>query len=439
MKKLLTAIFISLFLITPAFILAQDETAAPEETADILLTIEEERTQKLEEQLFLTLPLETDNPNHVITFKDPSAEAVGIKMEVDGQGFAKITSPYSLPSLGIGEHTLTFRFTDTEDTVQTLEKKLTVVPRPPTINPPTEIESNSITFTGKALAGSQVQLYLAGDTHNAFALVEVEDTGDWTYIMEEEYKATVYTLVGVTKKDGFGSAFSEAVVFEIGEDQALGIDEDSDIMFSFAALSGESLMEVAKANPDLLWYGFGALLIGITLTTILNQLVGSQETKKAAGVFRETLNKAPKSGGEKVTQEDTKNLTLREKFEKAGFDTTTVNGKDKKKKAEPRKQEDSVKKAKEEPKKEKESILSMLGGKNKKKEDVVEEKVEEETKEKPKKKAGKKTVSKEEFLEEYKDQDPDDETGIEKKATKKKSAKKKKSKDMSKNVKVDLT
>ena len=100
-----------------------------------------------------------------------------MQLEIDGQGFKTIESPYTLPSLGIGDHVLTFRFTDEEETRQTLEKTLVVIPRPPVINAPETVSSTQITLNGTALVGSVVDIFLAGGAVNIKATTQVEEDG----------------------------------------------------------------------------------------------------------------------------------------------------------------------------------------------------------------------------------------------------------------------
>jgi hypothetical protein len=387
-KKILIALVALMLITTP--VLAQDSTD------DVLKSIEEERTEKLEEALLLTLPTVSDNPSHIINFKDPSDK--GVQLEIDGQGFSKITSPHTLPSLGIGEHTLTFRFTDSEETVQNLEKSLTIVPRPPVINAPSTISSTMIVLSGKALVGSTVDLHITGETLNESAQAEVDDSGEWDFTFEGEYPNAIYTVIGIVTKDGFGSTYSEPVVFELSEKGNIIESTTSGISFAFAKLNTSTLVDDLKSNPDLLWFALAAFTLGMLVHFLLNMLLSSRESRDITGMFRDTLNR---NGGKKeaMKSDDGKELTLREKFEKAGYATNKPNGKkvEKKKVDEP-----------------KSGILGFLGKKKTK------------------------SISKDRFMEEFKEVDPDDSKG--KENTPKPKSKEKDKDDVMKNdVKIDLT
>src|SRR5690606_35117687 len=107
---------------------------------------EEENQDTLSELLLIQIPDETDNPNFTITFTDPSGE--GVELKVDGGKYEVIQNPHTLPALGVGKHTLIFKFIDDQDTEQEIERTLTIVPRPPEISPPENIDNKRLIIAG---------------------------------------------------------------------------------------------------------------------------------------------------------------------------------------------------------------------------------------------------------------------------------------------------
>lgn len=356
MKKILLTLIAFFLLLTPSF--AQETP-----TTDI----EKERIQMLKSELGVTIPLETDNPNHIITFKDPSGK--GVSLEVDGQGFKTIKSPYTLPSLGIGNHILTFKFTDKQSSPQTLEQNLVIVPRVPVLSAPEKISKNNITIKGTALAGSEVELFISGDTVNYKGMANVETDGSWSYTFKENFKNSVYTVVGITKKNGFSSDFSEPLVFEVGGKNDVVNDNKNiqPIYFNFSQITPNNLVSTVQTNPHLAILVIASLILGAVIALLFESASSRQLNKKAEGKFLHLLNEKEKvSTKEKkaiAKDKDGKKLTLKEKFEKAGFKLPEMEQKDKE-------------------------------------------------------------LSKEEFMEAYKEQDPDNNKGVEKKETPKLDKKK---------------
>ncbi len=360
-----------------------------------LQSIEQERTNRLETQLGLTIPAITDNPNHVITFTDPSSEKAGVQLEIDGQGFREITSPYTLPSLGIGRHVLTFRFTDTEDTRQTLEKILVVVPRPPVINAPTGISTQEITLKGTALIGSTVDIFLAGGTTHLKAEAAVQADGTWSHTFEGEFPLQVYNLVAITKRNGFASSFSETIVFELSEGDVVKTPASNlkPVHFAFRDINSSNIGNTIRNNLDLLYLSITLFALGIIVSSLFTSANRKSHLKRVEGQFQQIFNKrdgtkdTPK-GNTQGANASSKKLTLREKFEQAGL--------------------------------------------AKKEESTTSEKLPEE-KDSATPSPEENTMSKEEFMEKFQEQDPDDEKGRE---NSKKTSKKNKKRG---NVKVTLT
>lgn len=363
MKNFLFSIL--LLSIFPLSTLAQEETSVEDlfapaevkaEEIEQLDQIEKERKEGIENQLGFSLPEYIDNPSYVITFKDPSPESTGVEISIDEKDFQVIESPYTFPSLNIGDHFLRFRFNDKDNNVQILEYTVIVIPRSPIISPPV-VNEDSILFSGTGLANSEILLFVSSNTFNFTDTIETDTDGKWsTEVTPEEGLAEgIYTITTISRKYGYASELSKATVFEVGEESSTtaGNTKKDDISFSFAGITTENIKDVIGNNPDLIVLISIPFVIGIFLTLLIKSLFTKKEDPVMTKKVEENIKKTPNPNGDK---------TLRELFE----------------------QKDDAKK-----------------------EETKKEKKEEE---KPKEKV----VSKEEFLKEYKEIDPDDKKGKEK-------------------------
>jgi hypothetical protein len=323
MKKII--VLITILFLFPINAYAQSNTQA-DQIQGVLTSIEEERSKKLKEELGVVIPLETDNPNHIITFKDPSGK--GVKIELDGQGFKAIKSPYTLPSIGIGSHVLTFGYTDQQGAAKTLETELVVVPRPPVINAPEIISKGEFLVKGTSLASSSVEIFISGDTLHFKGITEVGADGSWSYRFKENFKYTVYTIIARTKKNGFSSSISEPIVFEMTNSEKPGVVTNitRPIYFDFREFNPGNVLSNLKNNPHiLLLIGLSAILGGL-ITWGIESISSRKVNKTAEGKFIKLLNekgnvKDNKSVNKKGNdvKEKSSSLTLKEKFQNAGF------------------------------------------------------------------------------------------------------------------------
>jgi hypothetical protein len=355
MKTIL--VLIVFFLLPVLQINAQDDIKGE------LNEIQEERAQRIESQLLLNVPEITDNPNHIISFQDPSGK--GVFLEIDAQGFNPITSPYTLPSLGLGRHILTFKFTDNQETEQTIEKTFTIIPRAPILNPPT-ISQNKVTVTGTAIQNSKIDLFLSKDTFNTQALVDVDETGNWEYTFDDEIEQGTYTLIALTRRNGLSSYLSEPIVFTIEDEDLVSnnlIAKPSAITFSFKDIdfsNPNSIFTIFKENIDLLISFLVFFFFGLILGLIIIYFASKVSQKKSKRVLQELLKHKIDEGA-----------SLKEKFENS-----------------------------KEEKEEKKEV--------EKEDDKNEEKDEDDAV----------AITKEEFLKRFKNHDPDDDDGNEKKQKK---------------------
>ena len=308
MNKLLKILTITLLL--PLLVLiplnAEEESEDEDDIRDVrgeLDSIEEERTKEIEEQLLLDLPEITDNPNHIVTFRNPSEEE-SVYIEIDGDDFKEIGSPYNLPSLSLGRHNLTFKFHDEDNTERKIERNITVIPRPPKIKPP-EVTQEGAKISGTALSNSQVELFITRDTYNEKTTIKVDHQGLWEKKFTENIEEGTYTIVGITRSRGYTSEYSNPLVFKVDRtetEEKVEKEEKEEIVFSLDKIDPTDIqgtINTISSNRDfaitLLSTLLGGLILGIILVSIINKII----QKKSKKVFKELLTK--KSKDEKKT------------------------------------------------------------------------------------------------------------------------------------------
>lgn len=284
---------------------------ADDGTDEIVDDIQEERKQKLRDILKLQLPDETDNPNYPVTFVDPTED--GVEIQIDGAGFEKKSSPFLLPSLAIGRHTINFKFKDEDGLSQNLEEKIIVVPRAPVVsdNQNDKFRSDeNVVFEGTAFPGSKVIFFISSDVFTTET--DVDADGFWTLELREELDKGDHTMVAMVRVDGYASNFSEPFSFSVGlvsgDVSTEGIDEIVDEGGSF---SWEDI-----TNSDYYYYylaGAGAVCL-ILLYFIAKGISGLIFKKKSSEVQDKLKN-----GGDSKKDEVKPTLSLREKFASAGL------------------------------------------------------------------------------------------------------------------------
>lgn len=339
---------------TPTLLVAQDVAELEEK--------EVEREEDFLQQLLLDIPDTTDNPSHIITFVDPSDDNSGVELEIDGGEFEKISSPYTLPALSIGQHELKFRFVDKYGSTQILEKEIIVIPRPPIMNSPL-FEDGILKLSGTGLSNSDLVLILSSGKNISVEETTIDTQGNWEILINEEnLNEGVYTFSAFTRRNGYASNLSESLTFEVGDSNNISFNNDKEIYFSFKDISWGNLGTILTQNIDL------GLLIGATF--ILGFIISLLITSLVKGSID---NKTIKNFEKKMEQNGLgkKEVTLKERLSQ-----------------------------KEETKKEGEEEKGDRGKKNEKKEE--------------KRSKTEKILTKVDFLKDYKKFDPDDKEGKEK-------------------------
>lgn len=251
-------------------------------------------SDKLEQELLLSMPAETENPNFTITFTDPSG--AGVFLTIDGKDEVEIKNPYTLPSLGIGKHSLKFRFTDKSGSEQSVEHSIVITPRPTVISAP-EIVEGKIRVSGDAVALADVLLFISGGKLVERGKTTVGEDGKWVHTFEGEFTPGVYTIVGYVKKGGFASAFSEPKTFQIDDgnpEQVENIQDPQDTAFSIAdfTVSDFSLRQIAsdvKNNPESGIFVGAFLLLGIIIGMLLLSIFTRGRDKSTEKMWKEVF------------------------------------------------------------------------------------------------------------------------------------------------------
>ncbi len=287
MKKLFSHIKLSILILLPVIMLSGGASpiVAQSGTSNV-----DSYSAELEEQLMLEIPPVTENPSHAIVFTDPSGD--GVSLIIDGQDRGEIESPYNLPTLGIGKHTLEFKFKDKEEVSQTLIKDIVIVPRQPRINTPSVINSK-VSIDGTGVAGGVVEIFLSGGLVNYRKEAQIDINGDWTLSMEEELAPEKYTIVAIARKNGFASRYSEPVNFEIRSSQGSEEIDDDQVLLVEHDLESMSLGEIVDfivQSRPLLISSAAMILIGVLLGVLLKIFFTDNSSKKVENLLRSSIS-----------------------------------------------------------------------------------------------------------------------------------------------------
>lgn len=387
-------------------------------------------SDKLEQELLLSMPAETENPNFTITFTDPSG--AGVFLTIDGKDEVEIKNPYTLPSLGIGKHSLKFRFTDKSGSEQSVEDSIVITPRPTEISAP-EIVEGKIRVSGNAVALADVLLFISGGKLTERGKTTVGEDGKWVHTFDGEFTPGVYTIVGYVKKGGFASAFSEPKTFQIDDgtpEPVENIENPQSTAFSIAdfTVADFSVRQIAsdvKNNPESAIFIGAFLLLGIITGMLLVSIFTRGRDKSTEKMLKEvfaskskTPEKTKDAKGENEKESIKNKLSKSEvKAEKGAKDKEHIEI-DLEKERKSEKKEEQKPQSEAEKKKESaevEKITKKLEESNREEgnDDEKDRSKEEEKKESLTEKLKKAEIefSKDEFLKEYKAFDPDPKKG----------------------------
>lgn len=307
MKKLLilVTILIAFFSLTsPA--LATTDTAV----SDVLgSTTETESTNPLEvttisnNALKVEMPSQTDNPSTIITFINPSTDNAVVQLEIDSKGFVDITSPYTLPALSIGKHTMSFKFQDENASTQLYDTSLIIIPRAPILSTPV-IGTEDVTISGTGLANSEIIVLLSSGSSVLTQIAIIDENGKWSISFEKSlFGNDVFSLNAYTRRYGYASNLSETTKFTLDKQATIsnGVQESFDIR----NITIDGIKNWVVTNQIYLIIAGSSLLIGIMLGIFFT----SQKKQKSEKVVEKKV-------AEKFVKTDSKDagVTLREKL-----------------------------------------------------------------------------------------------------------------------------
>jgi hypothetical protein len=292
-----------------------DERDSESDVGLVVDDIEAERKQKLREDLKLQLPTEIDNPNFPVTFVNPGDEPVEI--QIDGEGFEEVESPFLLPSLSIGLHKINFRFQDEDEITQNFEETIIIIPRPPELVSGYKDEFRSdeaLAFSGTALPNSEVVVVIGNKLHTTRS--EVDSEGNWTVEFDEELSKGEHTLIAMTRKLGYSSDFSQQYSFSVGtvagEVSTEGLnDEDQNTEFDLRNL-------ITEDNYQCVISGFALFSVILLLAVTFLSRKLSKKSKENIDLMGAIAN----GGKSKDNPDSTQKLSLREKFARSGLSKT---------------------------------------------------------------------------------------------------------------------
>jgi hypothetical protein len=260
---------------------------------------EESRKNELRELLEIDLPAETDNPNYQIEFAEPDDTEVEIK--VDDEDYAVKKSPYTLPSLSIGRHTITFKFEDSEEVEQTLEEVMIILPREPVFSETEDLsfdDGAAVTFSGTALPNSTLVFLISSDL--VMQIATTDSDGAWSFTVSETLDQGNHQIVGFVRKDGYASDFSDPVSFYVGVAQ----DTELEVGKSESVLPFDiniDLSQIFSESNKYYFIGAGGVVLLIALVLLGGNIKTGSGNKKEK---------------EKIDNEksDGSGMTLREKL-----------------------------------------------------------------------------------------------------------------------------
>lgn len=243
--------------------------------------------EELEKALVLNMPEVTDNPDYNITFTDPSGKGVTLIIDED-ETYSDIDSPYKLPTLGIGQHTMLFEFYDADETKQALEKEIVIIPRPPQISTRTE-EDGNLKLAGTAVGDATIEVFISDGRNTVTQESPVDKNGNWELTIEENLNSGRYIIAAIVRKNGIASSFSEVSAFDLQDDGA------SDSKFSFyneykiEAIQLEELPNIILNNQNVAIYTITLVVLGLFFGYVIKTLMSSSNLKGAEKMLREAL------------------------------------------------------------------------------------------------------------------------------------------------------
>ena len=151
-------------------------------------------------ELGLVLPEVIDDPAYKVVFSNPAKDKP-VEFIIDGRQYKNVKSPFPLPNLSLGTHTVVIKFSNKDEVPRTITMNVTVVPKSPVISQTNKTlfyRPNPIVIKGKAMAFSKVMVIINGSD---VQYTNVDANGDWTFLIKTPKQGT-YKLLFFTFNKG---------------------------------------------------------------------------------------------------------------------------------------------------------------------------------------------------------------------------------------------
>jgi hypothetical protein len=259
--------------------------------AQVIIDAEAERERQISKELSLNLPETSDDPNYPVTFVDPSKK--GVELTIGTKITQNAPSPFILPNLPIGSHTVTFKFTNKDGLVRVLSKELIIIPKPPIFDQTIKTQvarPNQIVLSGTALPQSTVMIIVNSSTVNKFSS---NQEGKWEFILPDPAEGK-NSIIAFVLRDGLISEASKPISVEY---KLFATDVTSQIPVQEAQNQVTQVIERVKAfmqtNPNEFYAIIGGALFIIIILIGLNvrkKLDKKNEEKSIADIFGNMAN-----------------------------------------------------------------------------------------------------------------------------------------------------
>ncbi|WKZ29978.1 MAG: hypothetical protein QY314_04185 [Candidatus Dojkabacteria bacterium] len=279
-RLIIAALLAGVIIISPV---ASAQTPTP---AQVILNAEAERERTISRELSLNLPETSDDPNYPVTFVDPSSK--GVEIAIGTQITQNAPSPFILPNLPIGAHTVTFKFTNKEGLVRVLSKQLIIVPKPPIFDQTIKTEvvrPNQVVLSGTALPQSTVMVIVNSSTVNKFSS---NQDGKWEFILPEPVEGK-NTIIAFVLRNGLISEASKPLTVEY---KLFSAEVNPQVQVQEAQNQITQIVERIKTftqtNPNEFYAIIGGalfIIIILVAVSIRRKMDKKREEKSIADIF----------------------------------------------------------------------------------------------------------------------------------------------------------
>ncbi len=251
-----------------------------------VISVQQKEEETFKKELSLVLPDIIDDPNYKIVFKNPSKEPVDLL--IDGKTYKKIKSPFKLPNLRIGKHTLVFKYTNKEGVPRVLTLNVTVVPRPPIVADDQKKifdYPEPVILYGSAIPNSTVLVIVDSDT---ISQVNVDSSGNW-HTELPKLKPGKHKIMLFTVKDGITNTTPTKLEIEYNDQSsALNIETNQKENNNSYLDQIKNSISVLLSNKDFILYslvGLGTVIFAFLVLLIRKYLKQKEQEKSLADLL----------------------------------------------------------------------------------------------------------------------------------------------------------